>query len=100
MLFTKVKKGITWLRRDFEEHLKKTLDANHVVDLGKLVDFEGRERVIESMIIREELEEANYSDIQKQKKLDKQLKQQLIQEEKCRDKVKEEEEALAKVMGL
>lgn len=100
MLFMKLKKGGTWLRRDFEVQLKNALAENLVVDLGKMVDFPGRDRLIENMISREELKEANYSDIQKQKEVDDLRKKQAIVELMRQEELAKEEAALRKAMDL
>lgn len=100
MLFTNYKKGITWLRRDFDDQLKKALTENHVVDLRTLVNFEGKDRVIDNMISREELEEASYADIQKQKAIISEREKILAVRRNEKNKLEEEEAALKAAMGI
>jgi hypothetical protein len=100
MLFTKFKKGVTWLRRDFGEQLKEALDANLVVDLRKLPEFIGRDRVVENMISRGELEEANYSDIRKQTQVEVVREKRAKIEQTRQEQMDKEEAALRKAMDL
>ena len=99
MLFTKFKKGITWLRRDFEKQLKETLGANHVVNICSLPLFEGRDRVIENMISRGEIEEANHADIQKQTQIEVMRKKQVLVEQTRKEQLKKEEAEMLKRVG-
>jgi hypothetical protein len=99
MMFTKFKKGATWLRRDFEERLNETLSANHVIDFNDLPNFEGRDKVIENMISRGELEEANYSDIQKQIQIEVMQSKQALKEQNRKEQLKREEAEMLKRVG-
>lgn len=96
----KVKKGITWLQRDFEKQLKKELGTNVVVDTRNMIKFIGRDKVIENMISRGELEEASYSDVQLQKQTENIRKKQAVAEKNRQEQMREEEIKLKKVMGL
>lgn len=96
----KLKKGTAWLQRDFRVQLENVLAKNLVVDLGNMVDFPGRDRLIKNMISCEELEEANYSDIQKQKETDDLRKKQAMVELTRREELAKEEVALRKAMDL
>lgn len=96
----KVKKGLTWLKNDIRKQLMEDLIKNHVVDLDSVPNFNGRDKVIENMISREELEEANYLDIQKQTQIE-------VVREKCakvkqtrQEQLDKEEAALRKAMDL
>lgn len=100
MLFTKFKKGATWLRRDFEEQLKETLNSNLVVDLRNMTDFIGRDKVIENMVSREELEEANHADIINQTQIEVMRNKQTTKEQTRQKQLDKEEAALKTVMGL
>jgi hypothetical protein len=96
----KIVKGAVWLKRDFLEQLKQLFETNHVVEIDKLVDFEGKEQFIKNMIIRGELTEAVNSDITQQFKLERAKKAEALRDEKLRDKLKEEEAAIKAAMGL
>jgi hypothetical protein len=99
MLFTKFKKGAAWLQRDFEEQLKETLDANHVVNVCSLPLFEGRDRVIENMISREELEEADHADIAKQTQIEVVRNKQALIDKSRKEQLKREEAEMLERIG-
>jgi hypothetical protein len=92
-------KGAAWLRRDFIEQLKQLLEANHVVEINKLVNFDGKKQLVKNMLIREELAEATNSDVKWQNGIELTRKAEALRDEKLRDKLKEEEAALKTVMG-
>jgi hypothetical protein len=96
----KVKKGPIWLKRNFIEQLKQSLEANHVVEIDKLVDFDGKEQLVKNMLIREELAKATNNDVKWQNGIELTRKAEALRDEKLRDKLKEEEAALKTVMGL
>jgi hypothetical protein len=96
----KIKKGIVWLRRDFENQLKKILAENHVVSLEKLTDFPGRDIVVENMISREDLAWASYDDLQTQKEIERKRKEEVTRKLILKNKLEEEETALKAVMGI
>jgi hypothetical protein len=100
MLFAKFKKGTAWLRRDFEEDLKERLSENLTADLNDMVNFPGRDKIVANMLSREELEEANYSDIQEQKRIDTLRKKQSMVEQTRQEEIAKEEAALRKAMDL
>lgn len=87
------------MRRDFERQLKEMLDANLVVNTCKMVKFVGRDKVIENMISRGELEEANYSDIERQEQTEAVRKKQASTEKNRQERLEEEEAKLRELLG-
>ena len=95
-----IKKGMAWLEKDFLEQLDSVLSTNHVVDIGKLVNFEGRDKYIAEMIVRGDIEEATPNDVEKQGKVDRQRKAETLIESNRSKQMEEEEANLRQVMGL
>jgi hypothetical protein len=95
-----IKKGMAWLRRDFEDQLGKALTENHTVNLDKLINFPGRDIVIENMISRKDLDRARYDDLQIQRKIEEKRMAETTIRCNLKNKLKEEEAALRAAMGV
>lgn len=98
--FMKIVKGAKWLKRDFMEQLERLLESNHVVELDKLVKFDGREQFVKNMLIRGELATATNNDIKWQNEIELTEKVAALRDVKYRDKLKQEEKQLQEKMGL
>jgi hypothetical protein len=96
----KIVKGAAWLKRDFIEQLKQSLEANHVVEIDKLVDFDGKEQLVKNMFIRKELAKATNNDVKWQNGIELTKKAEALKDAKLINKLEEEEAALKAAMGI
>jgi hypothetical protein len=96
----KVVKGSRWLKRNFLEQLKQLLEINRVVELDKLVNFDGKEQFVKNMLIRTELAIATNHDIKWQNEIELTRKAIALKNKKYQDKLKQEEKQLQEKMGL
>ena len=98
--FMKIKKGIAWLRRDFEKQLSEALNKNHVVELGSMIEFAGRNEVVADMLIRNDIEYVNLLDLEQQKKIDCKRQQESLAKHNYENELKNEEIEIKKRMGI
>jgi hypothetical protein len=96
----KIVKGATWLRRDFIEQLEQLFEDNHVVEIDKLIDFDGKEQFIKNMLIRGEFAQATNGDAVRQVNIELNRKAKALKDTKLRNKLEEEETALKAAMGI
>lgn len=95
-----IKKGNKWLQREFMEQLEKQLAVNHTINISQMVNFVGRERLVENMISRGEIEEAGCSDLQIQENVEREKKKTATEKSNLKTKLEKEEAALAAAMGI
>jgi hypothetical protein len=96
----KVIKGIKWLKRDFMEQLEQLFEDNHVVELNKLINFDGKEQFVKNMLVRTEIATATSDDVKWQNSIELTKKTVALKDKKYRDKLKQEEKQLQEKMGL
>lgn len=90
----KIVKGSTWLRRDFIERLQEKFLSNHVVELDKFVDFNGREQLVQNMLIRKELALAQENDLSRQSEIGRIRELDEHRQATYKDKLRKEEKKL------
>lgn len=96
----KVVKGIRWLKRDFMEQLEQLFEDNHVVELSKLINFDGKEQFVKNILVRTEIATATSDDVKWQNSIELTKKTVALKDKKYRDKLKQEEKQLQEKMGL
>jgi hypothetical protein len=95
----KIKRGFTWLKRDFEAQLIELFKHNTVIDLATLPDFKGRDMVVKNMRIRGDIEGVCEKDLQEQEAIDRRRKEASLAEERYQQTVKAEEKHLLEILN-